>query len=468
MKKIFLIFFMMLTLGFLSSPVWAQTYFQEEVKVLMEVKGYADGSHKVATYVVEPETGMYVPFAEYAGTADIAAPPVTLQPIVVTFSWHWKRPATITFKVTNRSSQKIARIRTLLSKYMNQRRGTNMVPRMTINNQKTAIKPITQFANQWDFYNQLYYDGENSVVMTTDDQFFMTPPALGPGHPQPFEPDQTSLTVIMATLKIRQEGGRNVTTVWITESDVYFVNNFWDLPLNARNFLGTAAFRMALGYSSTIWSHDYLSRKNPHVTAAKFNNPTGSPWVRISRGRDNFYYLDALGIGSIQFLETPKLLPNANEVLDIGGYALPTKNQQGNDLELGKTPILFLTNLKAYGGGKKMRVKIWRQTTDTPPQDIHVTTLAGSTIRRPMDFSTGKNVYADIFLNHVRIGQKVKLNRLKTIVRNFGVPKRVDGIRFEKAVRIKVRIEGRLTENGPIKNIERFYWLVDSEPENLP
>ena len=53
-KKIFLIVFLMLTLGLLSSPVWAQQYFQEEVKVLQQVKSYADGSHKVATFVIEP------------------------------------------------------------------------------------------------------------------------------------------------------------------------------------------------------------------------------------------------------------------------------------------------------------------------------------------------------------------------------------------------------------------------------
>jgi len=462
-KHTTVLFVLMLLLGFLSGPVWGQTYFQEEVKVLMEVRSYADGSHRVATYVVEPETGMYVPFAEYADTASIAAPPVPLQPIVVTFSWHWKGPTTIKFKVTNRSSQKIARIRTVLNKFMNQRRGTNMVPRMIINNQKTGIKPITQFQNQWDFYNQLDFDNMNTVVMTPDDQFFLTPPVPGPSVP--FDPDQISLTKIMAVLTIRKEGGKNVTTYWITEADVYFLNNFWDMVKNVRDLAGTAAFRLALGYQPTVWSHDYLSGKRPHVTTPKFNNPTGSPWVRVSRPRDNFYYLDALGVGSIQFLETPKLLPNANEVLDIGGYDMPTKHN--NDLDLSKTPILFLTNLKGYQGAKKLRVRIWRRTMDTPPQDIFVMMFAGNTIRRPQDFSTVKNVFADIFLNHVRLGHKARLKRLKTIVKNFGTPKNVDGIRFEKALRIKVQVEGRLKENGPIKTIIRFYWLVDSEPENM-
>ena len=89
-------------------------------------------------------------------------------------------------------------------------------------------------------------------------------------------------------------------------------------------------------------------------------------------------------------------------------------------------------------------------------------------IRYPTDFSTVKNVYPDIFLCHFRIGQKAKLKKLKKIVKNFGMPVRIDGVDFDKAVKIRVKLSGRLTENGKIKSITRMFWLVDSEPENMP
>jgi hypothetical protein len=433
----------------------------------MEVRSYADGSHKVAYYIVEPETGMYVPFSEYAETTGIAAPAIKIQAAVVTFSWHWKRPTTIVFTVTARSKQKKTRIKKVLNTYMNQRRGTSMVPRMKLGTKKVKVKDITEFANMFDYYTQLDFDGKNTVVMTTDDQFFLSPPP----EMLPYDPDQVSLTKIMARLTIRTEKGRNMATYWIDETDVYFLNNFWDQAKNIRNLIGTAAFRLCLGYQGTIWSHDYLSRKRPHVTADKFNKKTETPWTMVSNIRDMFYYKDALGVGSIQFLETPQLLPEENEVLDIGGYVLPKKTTTPygfDDLDLGATPIVFLTNLKAFTGAKKLKAKIWRITTDNPPKDVFVTSMAGNTIRYPVDFSTIKDVYADIFLNHFRIGQKAKLKKLKKIVKNFGMPATVDGVQFDKAVQIRVKISGRLTEKGKIKSITRTFWLVDSEPENMP
>lgn len=466
MKKITWMFFLMLTLGLLTGPAWAQEYFQEEAKVLIKVKSSVDGSHKMEYFIVEPETGMYVPFSEYADTAGIEAPAIKIQPAVISLSWHWKRPTTIVFNVTARSSQKKTRIRKVLNTYMNQRRGTPMVPRMKLGTKKVKIKPIGEFANPAQFYRQLDFDGNNTVVMTTDDQFFLSPPP----DMLPFNPDFVAMTFIMGRVTIRTEKGRNVTTFWIDEADVYFLNNFWDMAKNLRNLAGTASFRLALGYQTTIWSHDYMSRKRPHVTFEKFNKKTETPWTLVSNTRDMFFYKDALGVASINFLETPRLLPEENEVLDIGGYMLPTKIEtiRGEDLNEGGTPILFLTNLKAYRGAKKLKAKIWRITTDSPPKDVFVTSMAGNTIRYPTDFSTVKDVYPDIFLCHFRIGQKAKLKKLKKIVKNFGVPQTIDGVHFEKAVKIRVKLSGRLTENGKIKSITRTFWLVDSEPENMP
>jgi hypothetical protein len=81
-------------------------------------------------------------------------------------------------------------------------------------------------------------------------------------------------------------------------------------------------------------------------------------------------------------------------------------------------------------------------------------------------FGDGTEVFASIFLNHVRIGKKIKLNKLKSVIEKYGRERVIDGITFEKALKIKVRITGYLSEKGGKKNIKRTYWLVCTEPEN--
>ena len=42
----------------------------------------------------------------------------------------------------------------------------------------------------------------------------------------------------------------------------------------------------------------------------------------------------------------------------------------------------------------------------------------------------------------------------------------LDGIDFEKALKIKVVISGYLVEGGPKKSITRIFWLVDAPRQN--
>jgi hypothetical protein len=183
-----------------------------------------------------------------------------------------------------------------------------------------------------------------------------------------------------------------------------------------------------------------------------------------SHPRDDFYYQDIFAAGINDYLATAKLLPFENEVIDIGEYNLPTKEL--GRIVVGRTAILFLTNLKAYGGKKKLSVKFWRVTDDNPPKDKSIMTISGNTLQYPLVFGDGTEVFASIFLNHVRIGKKIKLNKLKSVIEKYGRERVIDGITFEKALKIKVRITGYLSEKGGKKNIKRTYWLVCTEPEN--
>jgi hypothetical protein len=51
-------------------------------------------------------------------------------------------------------------------------------------------------------------------------------------------------------------------------------------------------------------------------------------------------------------------------------------------------------------------------------------------------------------------------------VEKYGRERVIDGITFEKALQIKVRVTGYLSEKGGKKNIKRTFWLVCTAPEN--
>jgi len=334
---------------------------------------------------------------------------------------------------------------------------------MAIKKTVVKVKDMEDFVNPFDYYIQLDFDSKNTIVMTDDDQFFKD---LFGNY---IDPELVATTKVFAHIRAEQEGniqGTNswVGTLWIDEGDVYFVKDFFKLSKNLYNWLGTSSIRGTLGFQNNTWSHSYKSNKGHHNSSSAFNNPTSDVWTKTSYPRDDFYYQDSFTAGINDYLATAKLLPFENEVIDIGEYNLPTKGQ--GRINVGRTAILFLTNLKAYGGKKKLRVKFWRVTDDNPPKDLSIMTISGNTLQYPLVFSDGTEVFASIFLNHVRIGQKAKLNKLKSVIEKYGRERVIDGITFEKALKIKVRVTGYLAEKGGKKNIKRTYWLVCTEPEN--
>ena len=417
----------------------------------MQVDGYADGSSSVSCYMINPETRMPIPMKRASDnlSEETAA---AFQSAVITRSWHWDWPTTIGFKFTNDSKPHKNKVKKIQNTQINQRRGNNNVPTMRVTNQIVAVKPISQFHNPNLYYIQLDFDEKNTVVMTSDDQFFKD--IFG----NLVEPDRVSLTKIFATLYYAQQGSRLIGLHRIEETDIYLRMDYFSRSKDIYTRLGLVALRFCLGYQATVWTHDYMSPNNHHATPQAIQTINSDTWQKISFVRDDFYYQDKLTIASPAFLEIPRMLPFENEVLDIGDYTLPYV--ENDEIILGKTSILFLTNLKAFGGAKKAVVKIYRITDDNPPKQKRIVTLSGNTLYYPQNTSYGE-VYPAIFLNHIRLGRQVELNKLKNAVKNFGKAQTIDGVHFEKALPIKVKIFGYLTENGAKKKLVRNFWLVN-------
>ena len=135
---------------------------------------------------------------------------------------------------------------------------------------------------------------------------------------------------------------------------------------------------------------------------------------------------------------------------------------------MSKSPTLFLTNLLGLDKSKtRMIIRIYRETDDTPPKYVRIVTLRGNTMRYPEPVSGYSQMfYASVFLNHVRLGRQGDLNKLIKAVNNHGTLRTIDGGDFEKAIRIRVRVTGFLGEDGPKKNLTRYFWLVNTEENN--
>ncbi len=457
MKKTLLGLVLISLIGTLASAQMVDEYGRMQVPLVIKISTYLDGSHSITYLPLDPETGKVLP--QNPNLVHVAASQVKLPTALVTRSWHWNAPVNIVFDVTKDSKPHIAKINKTQNKYSDKRRGNKSTPTMSIVNKEVEIKPITVFSNPWEFYLQLYRDGRNTVVMTQDDQFFKNP------NGTLFDPETVSNTIVFASASIVKKGNRWVGTYWINEVDVYFMNHFFGLNKNTYFRIGTVAFRFGFGYQANVWSHDYFSADPFHVTAAAFKKTSSTTWQEISFPRDDLFYMDKLGVNwSHDYLDTPRLLPFEEEVLNVGDYELPWLDEN-NDLHLEKSTILFVTNLKAFAGNKKLSVKFFRVTDDKPPKDVKITGIKGNVQRYPLPFSQGE-WYPSIFLNHVRLGRELHLNKLKGAVNQFGTMRTIDGVTFEKAIKIKVVISGYLEEGGPKKSITRIFWLINAPRQN--
>ena len=73
-----------------------------------------------------------------------------------------------------------------------------------------------------------------------------------------------------------------------------------------------------------------------------------------------------------------------------------------------------------------------------------------------------QKIYASIFLNNVRLGRESDLAKLENAVWKYGTPMTINGVDFDKVIKIKVKLTGLLGEKGGKKTITRIYYLVDT------
>ena len=441
---------------------------KDEIRIAQVTSVSRHGDVNTEYVVFDPGSGAYVPLTQE--NLRRVAPARTWSTAVIEMCQRWnaKNTRKIVFNITPDMKPNRLKFNKVAKKYHNQRRGSSNLPQAKIGKKITQVKPIEEFANQADFYFQFHRDGINLIILTNDDQFFLDPT----GQFYFYGADTVLVTWKFLTWFpwLRTEGGRYVADEYITESDVYLRSDFFALSKNAYTIMAIDSFRTAVGYRATVWAHDYL--KNGlviYATDANILNGNSNVWKKISEPRDMFYYEDKPANVAAAYLDKAILLPYEGEVLDIGGYVVPSTDDK-EDMPLSETSSVFVTNIKAFDGKKKTTVTIERleKLPDNKTQWTKVTVLTGNLYDYPWTGrytvnGVAQKVYPTVFGEEIYIGRQADLDKLKNVVKDYGEMQLIDGKTFRRAVKIRVTVKGRLTEDGGLKSLAQEYWLVNTD-----
>lgn len=420
-----------------------------------QIAVYADGHHEVRDDVYDVGADRVWVSKAGVGPNPRAAYPSAL----VTNTYHWERGAKIRFRSTETATPFREPIRRILGS-LNAMRGTSGVPTLTLGDEFVEVRPPSAFSDLSSYATQLDMDGISTVVMTEDDLLIAT--RMG-------SPDPLFAVIFFAVVEIYEEVGastadggagtsRYVGELRIQEADVYLASFFFEFPNSTYERYGSHAFRGALGYQHTCWPSDLLGVANLNTTDLDIWNENG-PMARILKERDRFYYRNQLPRTG-GFHGEPKMMPAPETVIDLAPYGdIPT------EMPAFGRPVIALTNLVAFDGAKKLQVRIYRLKQGPKPKLRKLVKVKGNLNNWPMSHPEIGMWYPTVFLNEIRLGRDKHVTKLRNAVDQFGAPAVVDGRRWEKALRVKVKLTGWWAEDGPKRRLTRYLYLTDSAQE---
>ncbi|MCG8375521.1 MAG: hypothetical protein MI702_03480 [Chlorobiales bacterium] len=350
----------------------------------------------------------------------------------------------------------------IVRKYVIQRRGNKNVPKFKLTKNKDLVRPITDFNNPAEFYNQFAYDDKNNVVMTDDDQFFKSPNGIF------FNPNQVGITRIWGSAAYLQKGNRFVGTYLIEDVEVYLRSDFFMLPAFTQRLILTGLFKFALGYQKSMTTHDILSDNRQHVSEASFEDKNSDVWQKMAHLWDDFYYADKLiGPEAAAFHSKAKVLPFEGAVIDLADYEVPD-TAESNPRPTDNSQSVFVTNLKGFDGKKVFSAQLTALYKDQNSNEVQkkIITLKGNAYDYPKALSVnGKptNWFPTIFFNHVVIGNQGELNTINNAIKANGSPMTIMGVNFDKALKVEVKFTGYLQEDSKKKNKKVVYYFVNSK-----
>ena len=370
--------------------------------------------------------------------------------------WHWPPTVkSIDFSVIEDASKYRKKLYNIANIYINKLRGNSNVPRINVLSHFVNILPESAFASRGEYLNQFKSDGSNTIIMTDNDDLL--------NHIS-----GSTNKDIMSTVWLRGSaeieywsGDEYYGSFSLSETDIYISSDFFKRKNFQYQIDGAATFSLALGYKPTCWSHDILSQSRHHVDKQQFKNKRSELWNKFSYARDKLFY-ESGSASEGSSLPSPAMLPLENEVIDIAGY-LSTEGTVSRSSTLEFSPILVLSNLKSFGKGKHASVKISRYDNSAPSGKVDIVQLSEISCDYPMLMDEGLKLFSDYRVNEIRLTQPDTIAKLKAAIRKYGKKRKIDGLKFKKALRIRIEISGYLSTDGQRLAISRNYWLINSE-----
>lgn len=366
----------------------------------------------------------------------------------------------VKFNFTEFASDFKKNVKKAANKYHNTKRGNGLVPRIKTTSAIDKVKDISTFNNPWEFYSQFTNDDKNTIVMTEDDQFFKSPNGFF------FDPNLMAKTKIYSIASFEEMNGRYEGAYYLEDADIELRSDFFDMPSNQQNIILAGAFKFAMGYQISAWAHDINGENNPFVDINALKNKNSDVWKKMMHQWDNFYYQDKLTATPAAFHTVPQVMPFDGEVIDIADYETPlTDDDAVNPAQVSQT--LFLTNLKGFDGVKKLNITL-TQITKKNNKDVKkkILALSGNAYDYPITLLiNGKSTkaYPTIWFNGVILGNESDLNKLKTAIKKSGTPMELFGKTFDKALKVEVVFNGRLTQNEAVKSKKMTYYFINSD-----
>jgi len=427
------------------------------VNVAKATHFYADGSTRSEMFEFNNETRKFEPGINPAATKH------NFGSVVIERIDRWKKQNyRLLFNFTPDAKPNRGKVNFIFSKYIFKRRGVATSPNPRTQNKTIPVQPLNSFKNIFEYQDQFKQDGHNTIIMTQDDNFFRN--SLG----QIADPDLIGTTWTLATATFTKIAGKFRGTYYLDEADIYLRSDFFERSKKIYEVIMTGLARFAFGYQANISVWD-LNGDNQVFAYSMFVNQNKPMWKKLAQEWDRIFYDDPVSeAASISpSATTPEIIPGNGFVLDIADYELPDTDGN-NPFPTVKSNALFVTNLLAFSGGKKLTAKFTAVYPD--PNNANKTikkkifNVSNNLRDYPQDSSFGK-LYPTIWMNRIAFARKGELNKMKTFIRNFGTAKNIEGKSYKKALQVQVQIIGYMSETGGKKSKTVTVFFVNSDDE---
>ena len=194
-----------------------------------------------------------------------------------------------------------------------------------------------------------------------------------------------------------------------------------------------AAFQHLAGHYHSTWFNDL-------VISGSVSGKFPKSWKEAVSSRNTIVYCDPVA----DPVRQPLLAPAENEILNLSRWN-------------GPEDVLFITNFDAINHD----VKITFYRLDDSGKSLgKLLKIKGQFDSFPYQPAKGKTLHLEASSFALGFGKSSKVKSLNKKLERYGKKKKLSGVRYSKALKIRVEVEGFLQPENKQGKISRDFWLV--------